>query len=337
MRSKEHNLRYVVIISAILLVAVGAGILMLVKMASDTGSIFQVNGPRAYVAVIGKSNTSAFWESVSSGARASAAEYNLDMTFEAPDNEEDFEAQNEMIRSAIAKGADAIVFSAIDYNGNADAINEAIEAGIPVVIIDSDVNSDGVSCRIMTDNYAAGQMAGMQAIEDVEGELVVGVVNYDVNSANGQQREQGFCDAISSSGRVRSVYTINCLSTQESAYEGTVSLIGEHPDINMLAALNELMSLGSGYAVRDMGLQDEVSIYAFDSNVVCVGMLETGEIDGLIVQNPYAMGYLGVENAYKLINGLPIDSERIDTTTTYVSSSNMYDIDIQRMIFMFGE
>ncbi len=337
MRSNGQKLRYVVIISVILLLVVGTGIFMLVKRASDTGSVFKVDEQRSYVAVIGKSNTSAFWESVSSGARASAAEYNLDMTFEAPDNEEDFEAQNEMIRRAIAQGADAIVFSAIDYNGNAEAINEAIDAGIPVVVIDSDVNSDNVSCRIMTDNYAAGQMAGQHAVEDSDGELIVGVVNYDVNSANGQQREQGFCDAISASGRVRSVYTINCVSTEESAYEGTTELMSSHPDINTLAALNELMSLGSGYAIRDMGLQDDVAIYAFDSNVVCVGMLETGEIDGLIVQNPFAMGYLGVENAYKLINGLPIDSERIDTTTTYVSSSNMYDIDIQRMIFMFGE
>ncbi len=84
-----------------------------------------------------------------------------------------------------------------------------------------------------------------------------------------------------------------------------------------------------------MGLADSVDIYAFDSNVVSVGMLESGEIEGLVVQNPYAMGYLGVETAYRLINGLPIQSDHIDTTTTYVSASNMYDTDIQRMIFRF--
>jgi ribose transport system substrate-binding protein len=69
--------------------------------------------------------------------------------------------------------------------------------------------------------------------------------------------------------------------------------------------------------------------------VVSVGMLETGEIEGLVVQNPYAMGYLGVETAYNLISGVSIGSDRIDTTTTYVYSGNMYDIDIQRMIFRF--
>lgn len=326
---------YLIFFSIILLIVIGVMIATLLDMASSTGSIFTATQSRSYVAVIGKSNSSAFWISVSSGARAAAAEYNLDMTFEAPDSEEDYETQNEMIRRAISDHASAIVFSAIDYNGNAEVINEAITAGIPVIVIDSDVNSDQVSCRIMTDNYLAGRMAGENAVHNNPGLLTVGVVNYDVNSANGQQREQGFCDAIRESGRVTDIYTVNCVSTEESAYEGTVDLLTAHPDINTIAALNELMSLGSGYAVRDLGVSDAVDIYAFDSNVVSVGMLETGEIEGLIVQNPYAMGYLGVETAYKLINGQPLNSSRIGTTTTYVSSSNMYDIDIQRMIFRF--
>lgn len=326
---------YLIFFSIILLIVIGVMIATLLDMASSTGSIFTATQSRAYVAVIGKSNSSAFWISVSSGARAAAAEYNLDMTFEAPDSEEDYETQNEMIRRAISDHASAIVFSAIDYNGNAEVINEAIAAGIPVIVIDSDVNSDQVSCRIMTDNYLAGRMAGEHAVQNNPGLLTVGVVNYDVNSANGQQREQGFCDAVRESGRVTDIYTVNCVSTEESAYEGTVDLLNAHPDINTIAALNELMSLGSGYAVRDLGVADAVDIYAFDSNVVSVGMLETGEIEGLIVQNPYAMGYLGVETAYKLINGQPLSSSRIGTTTTYVSSSNMYDIDIQRMIFRF--
>ncbi len=333
--SNKRRSPYLIFFSIVLLVVIGVAIVSILDRVSSTGSIFTKTQSRSYVAVIGKSNSSAFWISVSSGARAAAAEYNLDMTFEAPDSEEDYENQNEMIRRAISDHARAIVFSAIDYNGNAEVINEAIAAGIPVIVIDSDVNSDQVSCRIMTDNYLAGRMAGEHAVQNNPGPLTVGVVNYDVNSANGQQREQGFVDAVNESGRVTEIYTVNCVSTEESAYEGTVDLLTAHPDINTVAALNELMSLGSGYAVRDLGLADTVDIYAFDSNVVSVGMLETGEIEGLIVQNPYAMGYLGVETAYRLINGQPLSSGHIGTTTTYVSSSNMYDIDIQRMIFRF--
>ena len=335
MRSKI-KFPYIIIMSLILLLLLGIGIYTLVRR--NAGSEYIRRGDdKSYIVVIGKSDVSAFWRSVSYGAHAAASEYNLNMTFVAPASEENYEAQNEMIRAAIMGQAQAIIFSAIDYNGNAEAINEAIEAGIPVIVIDSDVNCEEVSCRIMTDNYLAGRMAGEQALENNPGPLTVGIVNYDINSANGQQREQGFCDAVNESGRVTDIYTVNCISTRESAYEGTMQLLTEHPDINTVAALNELMSLGSGYAVRDLGVADAVDIYAFDSNVISVGMLETGEIEGLIVQNPYAMGYLGVETAYRLINGLPLTSRQIGTTTTYVSSSNMYDTDIQRMIFRFDD
>lgn len=337
MRNSRSSFSWAVFATVVvILLAITSGIFIFMKK-SQNSALFNADLNRDYVAVIGKSEKSSFWISVSSGARAAAAEYNLDMRFIAPDSEEDYVSQNKMIRDAIDDGAKAIIFSAIDYNANSAAINEAIAAGIPVVVIDSDVNSDGVSCRIMTDNYEAGRMAGLQALEDNNGKLVIGVVNYDINSANGQERERGFCDAVRESGRDCEIYTINCPSTKDDAYEGTCRLLEEHPDINVIAALNELMSLGSGYAIRDLGLKQSVDIYAFDSNVISVGMLETGEIDGLVVQNPYSMGYLGVETAYQLINGIQLPSDRIDTTTTYVNYANMYDIDIQRMIFRFDE
>lgn len=180
MRNKKTRFPRLTVLWIIMFLVIGIGAVRLFGL-NDTGTFFHAGEERQYIAVIGKSDISAFWISVSSGARAAAAEYNLDMTFEAPSSEEDFEAQNEMIRSAIRNHASAIVFSAIDYNGNAEAINEAIDARIPVIVIDSDVNSPRVSCRIMTDNYLAGRMAGEQAARNNDGNLVVGIVNYDVN------------------------------------------------------------------------------------------------------------------------------------------------------------
>lgn len=335
MRSKKHVTPLYVIFCISLLVLSTMVSFMIFGKRQAPNPLLRGLDRKSFIVVVGKSDQSAFWQSVASGAHAAAVEYNLDMNFVAPANEENYEEQNTMIRAAIMGQARAIIVSAIDYNANAEAVNEAVAAGIPVIVIDSDVNSEGVACRIMTNNYLAGRMAGEQALRNNEGELTVGIINYDINSANGQARERGFCDVVNESGRVADIYTVNCLSTEESAYDETTSLLIQHPEINTLAALNELMSLGSGYAVRDMGLADSVDIYAFDSNVVSVGMLESGEIEGLVVQNPYAMGYLGVETAYRLINGLPIQSDHIDTTTTYVSASNMYDTDIQRMIFRF--
>ena len=166
------------------------------------------------------------------------------------------------------------------------------------MVIDSDVNSNSVSCRISTDNYQAGQMAAEAVLEAEWEELKVGIVNFDENSQNGQEREQGFRDASAESERVRIIDSINVISTTEEAKNGTIQMLKEHPDINVIVTFNEWTSLGVGYAIEEWRLGEDVTVVAFDSNVVSVGMLETGEVDALIVQNPYAMGYLGVEYAY---------------------------------------
>jgi len=288
-----------------------------------------------YVAVITKSTTSAFWKSVFAGANAASTEYNLTISFDGPENEEDFETQNQMIERAVKNGAEVIIFSAVDYYANAEAINEAAKQGVKIVVIDSEVNSNKVSCCISTDNYQAGCMAGDAVLKSKEEKLFVGIINFDKNSANGQQREEGFRDTILSDPRVTIVETRNVLSTIENSKGETIDLLTKHPEINVIATFNEWTSLGVGYAIQELDLSEETMVVAFDSNVVSVGMLETGEVDGLIVQNPYAMGYLAVERAYQLINNLPIDETRVDTETTLITRQNMFEDECQKVLFSF--
>ena len=309
---------------------------VLCSCGKDTGDI-RSDRAKTYVAVITKSTTSQYWKTTFAGANAAGAEYNLEVTFDGPENEEDYETQNSMIREAVKNGANAIVFSAVDYNANAAAINEAVEAGVKVVVIDSDVNSDLVSCRISTDNYKAGQMVGNAVLEGDEENFNVGIVNFDKNSENGQQREKGFRDAVEGNSRVSIVSSVNVNSTTEEAKSATEKMLSENPDINIIVTFNEWTSLGVGYAVQDMDMASEVRVVAFDSNVVSVGMLETGEVDALIVQNPYAMGYLGVEYACMLINGEKIKESDIDTTTTLITRENMYEPDNQKVLFPFEQ
>ena len=128
---------------------------------------------------------------------------------------------------------------------------------------------------------------------------------------------------------------INVLSTTEDSREGTRKMLEAHPEINVIATFNEWTSLGVGYAIQEMGLKDQTTVVAFDSNVVSVGMLEPGEVDALIVQNPYAMGYLGVETAYRLINGLSLEENQVDTATTVITRENMFEEECQKVLFTF--
>ncbi len=293
-------------------------------------------GARHRVAIVAKSTRTEFWLSVFAGAEAAATEYNIELSITGPETEEDYETQNRMVADAVADGAEALVFSAIDYENNAAAIDAAAESGVRIVAIDSNVDSGAVQTYIGTDNYAAGQMAAQAALDGVEGQLTVGIVNYDVSSANGQERERGAVDAFEQSGRARVAAVINTLAEAARAQADTAAMLAEHPEINVLLAFNEPTSVGAADAVEGMGLAEEVFLVGFDSNVATIDGLQDGTVDALIVQNPYAMGYLGVESAYRLLSGQGGSPEAtVDTSTRIVNRDNMFTMDSQKALFAF--
>lgn len=286
--------------------------------------------------MVAKSEETEFWRSALAGANAAKAEYNVDLTVFAPETEEDYEAQNEWILRAAEEGADAIVFSAISYTENADAIDRAAAEGVKIVVIDSDVASDHVGVRIGTDNIQAGRMAAQAALACAEGPLTVGIVNYDLGSRNGQERESGCREELMASGRVEAIHTINVLATPWEARMGVEELLRIRPDVNLLVALNEPLAVGAGIALENMARRD-VKLVGFDTNVRCIDMMRTGTVSALIVQNPYAMGYLGVEYAWRLLEGESFDSQTlVDTATTIVTPENMFTDESQKALFSFG-
>lgn len=293
---------------------------------------------RRSVALITKSTDSEFFLSVFAGAGAAAAEYNLELTISGPGTEEDYETQNKMIAQAVEDGAEVIVFSAIDYERSAAAIDAAAQGGVKIVSIDSGVGSGQVSTYIGTDNYAAGQMAARAALEGVEGPLCVGIVTYNEGTANGQERARGAINALDESGRARVAGVATTLVDAPRAQTDTVSLLLAHPEINVLMAFNEPTSVGAAQAVRTLDRADDIFLVGFDSNVVTIDGLQDGYVDALIVQNPYAMGYLGVESAYKLLTEQGGSLEPVvDTSTQIVNRENIFTMDSQKALFAFDQ
>ena len=314
-----------------------AALLLTMAMLTLTGcAAARTSGPYS-VYLISKSSTTEFWKSVFAGANAAKSEYNVDLTILAPETEEEYEVQNDYIRQAIESRADAIVFSAISYTGNAEAINEAVAAGIHVVVIDCDVDSDGVSVRIGTDNVAAGRMTGEAAMNAEEGDVVLGIVNCFVETQNCQERERGLREALRGNTRVKGIYVVNVSTDAEEAKLAAERLVQEHPEINVLVGFNEPLAVGVAEAVDELGLTGQVRAISFDTNMRCIELMQTGAVGALIVQNPYAMGYLGVEKAWQALQGMKFDKhELIDTMTQIVTKENMFTLESQKALFSFS-
>ena len=291
---------------------------------------------RYKVALIAKSTGMEFWNSVFTGAQAAATEYNIELTVTAPDDEEDYKTQNTLIENAVEEGARAIIFSAIDYEANAAAIDAAAQAGVLIINIDSQVNSEHVSAYIGVDNYGAGRMAAQSALDGVPGQLNVGLINYEVNGANGCDRAAGACDAFEQSGRAEVIATVQTHPNSEDARRDALEMLRDHPEINVLIALNEPSSVGTARAVHQMQRADDLWLVAFDSNLETVDALQNGAVDALVVQNSYSMGYFGVQSAYRLLagQGSSVDTDNV-ASAAVITRDNMFAMDNQRELFLF--
>lgn len=288
------------------------------------------------IAVIVKSENSEFWQTVKKGVDAAATEYNVSVTFEGPQNEEDYQAQNEMIEHAVERGVDAIVISAIDYNRCADAVTLAAQKGIKIVAIDSTVHASVVNMFVGTDNLAAGEMAATAAIQGFSPQdtISIGIINCNSSTENGQRREEGFKSYIQTIENAEIVSVVNVDSSVESATQGAINLLTNYPKINVLVGFNEFMTLGIGNAIEKLSLSDTIRAVGFDSNVTSIGMLESGEMDALIVQNPFSIGYLGIQHAVDLLEGNATEMT-VYTQTSLITKENMFDEENQKLLFRF--
>lgn len=327
---KKEKIRKL-ILSLILLVIAVAAIIMAVISINDSTSGGDTNNLR--VAVITKSSESGFWKEFLYGVDAAAQEYNINYYTASPENEEDADAQNDMIEAAINDGVDVIILSAISAESASVYVERAKAVGIYVIIADSGVETDNIDLEVGTDNYQAGRQMGAAVCEMDIDVINVGVINFDAVSDNGQLRQQGFMDVVADDERINVIAVENVKSNISSAKNKTIDMLEQYPDINVVVTMNEWTTLGVGYAIEEMLCAGGVQVYGFDSNKFCIDMLETGYIDGLIVQNPFAMGYLCLENAYNLYHGKNMENDIIYTDTFLVTRDNLYDTDTQKVIF----
>lgn len=324
---KKRIIALVVALAVTVVIAVWLAVLSLKSPAStDENHVLDV-------AVITKSSDSSFWKEFIYGIDAAAQEFNINYYTDAPANEEDSAAQISMIEKAINDDVDVIILSAISAEEAATYVNRAQNMGIKVIIADSGVDTDNINLEVGTDNYKAGMQMG-DAVREMDTDVInVGIVNFDASTDNGQLREQGFRDAVSVDDRINIIDAINVSSNVTSAKQGTKDMLASHPEINVIVTMNEWTTLGVGYAIEDLECAGGVQVYGFDSNRFCIDMLETGYIDGLVVQNPFAMGYLCVENAYNLYQGKTVNDKKIYTDTFLVTRDNLYDTETQKVIF----
>lgn len=275
------------------------------------------------IAVVPKSVSFDFWNTVHSGARAAAAELDsVEVIWKGTSSETDIAGQVQIVESFINQGVDAIVIAAADSRGLVPVLRRASEAGIVVITIDSNTEPQVAESFIATDNVAAARKAADLVAQSLGGDGEVALIPYIAGASTSNDRERGFKEGLQQHEGLRLVATQYSQSDYGQAMSVTEDLLTAHPGLDAIFAANEPSVLGAAQAIKSRNLAGRVTLVGFDASPQEIEGVRDGVIEGLIVQDPYRMGYDGVMHAYRVMQGEDVP-RRVDSGSTVVTSENL--------------
>jgi ribose transport system substrate-binding protein len=291
---------------------------------------------RLTIAVIPKGTTQEFWKAVHAGALKAAKEGGADILWQGPMKEDDREEQIKVMDNMRARGVAGMVLAPLDDKALRAPVADAMRAGIPIVIFDSDLASPDYVSFVATDNYQGGRVAGAHMADLLKDKGQVIMLRLHEGSASTAAREQGFLDAIAEHHGI-SVVSSNQYggATTESAYRASENLLAAtraaEGRISGIFCPNESTTFGMLRALQNAKLAGKITFIGFDSSEKLVQALSDGEIDALVLQNPMNMGYLGVKTLLRHLRGETVE-RRIDTGATLVTRENMNQPEIRERL-----
>ncbi|WP_167747111.1 substrate-binding domain-containing protein [Cohnella luojiensis] len=298
------------------------------------GEIHPVPDQQKEVALIVKNKEGEFWNTVKMGAEAAAKEFNVRLIFDGATNESDADTQIELVNKYVAYGTDGLILAANDYKKLASSVDKADKSGIPIVTIESEVNSPKVTSFIGIDNYEAGRQAAMKMMEltHYKGRFII--LNFVKGSRNAEQREQGIRDEWANAPDMQVLESVYCSSDSSRCGEVTKEMLDKHGSIDGILALNAVASIGAAEQLRNMQQDGVIKLVAFDNTPEELEWLQEGVIQATVIQNPFSMGYLGVKTAVEAMGKQSV-AKKIDTGTKVIDAENMFWSDNQKMLFPF--
>jgi len=294
------------------------------------------------IAVIPKGTTHVFWKSVHAGAvkaQQELSDLGVEVIWKGPLKEDDRESQIRVMEDFITRRVNGIVLAPLDDVALRRPVSEAVRNGIPVVIIDSGLKSDDYVSFVATDNYIGGRKAGEHLAKLLGGKGRVIMLRYLEGSASTTNREQGFLDVLKEKYPNIKVVSSNQYggATDESACRASENLLAPLRtqdgglSIDGIFCPNESTTFGMLRALQNSGLAGKVKFVGFDSSERLVAALRTGQIHGLVLQDPINMGYLGVKTMVRYLRGEKVP-KRIDTGSMVATPENMDEPKVKKLL-----
>jgi ribose transport system substrate-binding protein len=291
------------------------------------------------LAVIPKGTTHEFWKSIHAGSKKAAKELSaqgieVEIIWKGPLREDDREQQIQVVEGFVAQGVNGIILAPLDNRALARPVEEAKRAGLPTVIIDSGLVSDAITSFVATDNRKGGTLAADRMGELLGGKGKVLILRYQEGSASTQEREEGFIEEIKKKFPAIELISSDQYAgpTRDTAKRTSENLLNRFGnEIQGIFTPNESSTAGMLLALQDIGKAGKVTFVGFDTSQTFIEAIKAKQLHGIVVQNPFNMGYLGVRTMVEHLQGKAV-AKQIDTGVILVTSDNLNSAEIQTLL-----
>jgi ribose transport system substrate-binding protein len=297
------------------------------------------SGRKTYtIAVIPQGSTHEFWKSIHAGAVKAVQDLEKDgikvnLIWKGPLREDDREQQIQVVEGFVSQGVDGIVLAPFDKDALVRPVQEAKRAGIPTVVVDSALTSSDPIAVIATNNFHGGEIAAEHLATLLNGKGKVMLLRYQEGVASTEAREKGFIEKMKSYPGIQVIssdqYAGATRDTAKTAAENMLNRYGN--DLQGIFTPNESSTIGTLLALDDLHLSGNIRFVGFDSSDVLIDALRAKKLNGIVVQNPFKMGELGVKTIISALLKRAYES-RVDTGETLITPENMEKSESQTIL-----
>ena len=269
------------------------------------------------IAVVLKTLASEYWGYVKEGCDKAAAELGIKVTVVGPGAESDIEGQVAMIEQQIGAGCDAIICAPNDAGAASAALQAAIDKGIPVLAVDTEVGIKGETCFVGTSNVDAAKEGGYWAASILPKGSNAVIIYGQEGDGTSNMRKEGYETACREKG-INILAELSGQNTTDGATKTMEDLLSAYPGkINVVFCHNDDTAIGAMNACKSAGVSN-ITIVGFDGNASAIELIKAGEL----VKATVEMGYQVVKNAYKAINGEKVE-RTIYAPVVVINSTNV--------------
>ncbi|WP_320822676.1 sugar ABC transporter substrate-binding protein [Reinekea sp.] len=264
--------------------------------------------------LITKTDTNPFFVKMREGAEAKSKEMGMGFKSFAGRLDGDHQTQVQAIETCIADGADGILLTASDTSAIVSAVEQAREAGLLVIALDTPLDPIGAAdATFATDNFRAGELIGAWAAAQLGSDAAnarIGMLNINVSQPTvGVLRNQGFLTGFGidtgdinrwgdeTDSRISGQDLSN--GNEEGGRDGMENLLLLDPMINVVYTINEPAAAGAYQALKAIGREDDVLIVSVDGSCTGIADIRDGVIGATAQQYPLLMASKGMEAIYK--------------------------------------